>query len=96
MALRSLANDNDCQMSGDELAAIDDVRRVLTSALTEFGAGLGSSQRPTRALLLSTPPCLERGEITDKGYVNQRAVLTLRAMDVERLYSNHHAVIRVR
>ena len=96
MALRALANDNHRQLSGDELASINEVRRILTSALTEFGAGQGSSQRPTRALLLSTPPCVEQGEITDKGYVNQRAVLTLRAMEVERLYSNHHAVIRLR
>jgi feruloyl-CoA synthase len=58
--------------------------------------GLGSSQRPTRALILSTPPSLESGEITDKGYINQRAVLTRRASEVDRLYSDHNAVLRVR
>lgn len=96
MALRALANDHASEMSGDELAACEEVRRALAQALSDFGVGLGSSQRPVRAVLLSTPPSLERGEITDKGYVNQRAVLTLRAEEVERLYSEHHAVIRVR
>jgi len=95
MALRALANDHASEMSGDELAACEEVQQALTQALSDFGAGLGSSQRPVRAVLLSTPPSLELGEITDKGYVNQRAVLTLRAEEVERLYSDHHAVIRV-
>jgi feruloyl-CoA synthase len=95
-ALRALACDHASKMNGEELAACEEVRHLLTQALCDFGAGLGSSQRPMRAVLLSTPPSLELGEITDKGYVNQRAVLTLRAAEVERLYSNHHAVIRVR
>ncbi|MCP3725898.1 feruloyl-CoA synthase [Paraburkholderia sp. CNPSo 3272] len=94
-ALRVLANDHASEMSGDELASCEEVRAGLTQALTAFGVGMGSSQRPTRALLLSTPPSLELGEITDKGYINQRAVLTLRADEVERLYSSHHGVIRV-
>lgn len=96
VALRSLANDFSSEMSGEELATCEEVRQRLSQALSDFGAGLGSSQRPTRAILLSTPPSLELGEITDKGYINQRAVLTQRAEEVERLYSNHYAVIRVR
>ncbi|VWB19148.1 feruloyl-CoA synthase [Burkholderia lata] len=96
MALRALANDLRSEMSGDELASCEEVRQLITRALADFGAGLGSSQRPARAVLLTAPPSLELGEITDKGYINQRAVLTLRADEVERLYSNHHAVIRVR
>jgi len=95
MALRALANDHASQMSGDELAACEEIRAVLTQALTAFGAGMGSSQKPTRALLLSAAPSLELGEITDKGYINQRAVLTHRAGDVDRLYSGHVGVLRV-
>ncbi len=49
----------------------------------------GSSTRITRALLLAEPPQIDAGEITDKGYVNQRAVLARRAGDVERLYAEH-------
>lgn len=95
-ALRALAGDNAATLSGDQLACCPEVRTALAHALIQLGAGLGSSQRPTRAVLLSTPPSLELGEITDKGYVNQRAVLTLRASEVERLYSDDLAVIRAR
>ncbi len=48
----------------------------------------GSSTRITRALLLAEPPQIDEGEITDKGYVNQRAVLARRAGDVERLHAD--------
>lgn len=50
--------------------------------------GGGSSTYPTRALLLAEPPSTEHGELTDKGYVNQRAVLTRRADRVLELYSD--------
>ena len=46
-----------------------------------------SSRRVARALLLGEPPALDAGEITDKGYINQRAVLTRRAGEVSRLYA---------
>ena len=49
--------------------------------------GAGSSQTPTRALLLPDAPDAAAGEITDKGYVNQRLVLTRRAADVQALYA---------
>ena len=35
-----------------------------------------------------TPPDIDAGEITDKGYINQRAVLTRRAAEVERLHGS--------
>ena len=39
----------------------------------------GSSHRVARALLMAEPPSIDAGEITDKGYINQRAVLERRA-----------------
>jgi feruloyl-CoA synthase len=45
-------------------------------------AGGGSSTHATRALLLAEPASVDGGEITDKGYINQRAVLTRRAAAV--------------
>jgi feruloyl-CoA synthase len=48
--------------------------------------GGGSSTYPTRVLLMAEPPSTEAGEITDKGYINQRAVLTRRADLVLHLY----------
>jgi feruloyl-CoA synthase len=56
--------------------------------------GGGSSQVPTRALVLSEPPSADAGEITDKGYVNQGAVLRRRAEAVARLYAGGEGVIR--
>ena len=47
----------------------------------------GSSGRVARALLLVEPPSVDGNEITDKGYVNQRAGLERRAADLERLYA---------
>lgn len=51
-------------------------------------AGGGSSTYPTRALLMAEPPSVEAGEITDKGYINQRMVLNRRADLVEYLYQD--------
>ena len=45
-----------------------------------------SSRRIGRVLLLIEPPALDAGEITDKGYINQRAVLRRRADAVAMLY----------
>jgi feruloyl-CoA synthase len=50
--------------------------------------GGGSSTYPARALLLAEPPSSEAGEMTDKGYINQRAVLTRRADRVLELHSD--------
>jgi feruloyl-CoA synthase len=44
-----------------------------------------SSAHATRALLLEESPSVDGGEITDKGYINQRAVLTRRAAAVATL-----------
>ncbi len=53
----------------------------------------GSSHRIARALILEEPPSIDAGEITDKGYINQRAVLTRRAGLVEALYGDDPAVL---
>lgn len=47
----------------------------------------GSSTRIMRALLLDLPLSIDRGEVTDKGSINQRAVLTHRSQSIDALYS---------
>jgi len=47
----------------------------------------GSSTRITRAILLDAPLSIDRGEVTDKGSINQRAVLEHRGLLIEQLYS---------
>jgi feruloyl-CoA synthase len=51
-----------------------------------WAAGTGSSNRPARLLLLHEPPHIDRGEVTDKGSINQRAVLAHRADLVQHLH----------
>jgi feruloyl-CoA synthase len=51
-------------------------------------ASTGSSTRVCRLVLLETPASLDLGEITDKGSINQRAVLQHRAPLVEDLFAN--------
>ncbi|MGE8200915.1 MAG: feruloyl-CoA synthase, partial [Variovorax sp.] len=63
----------------------------MLRALRDEGAG--SSQCPACALVLAEPPSLDAGEITDKGYINQRAVLTRRATDVARLHASGDAQV---
>jgi feruloyl-CoA synthase len=54
-----------------------------------------SSTRIARMLVLGEPPSIDAGEITDKGYLNQRAILARRAADVARLYTGGDGVILV-
>jgi len=55
----------------------------------------GSASRIARLCLLADPPTIDRGEITDKGSINQRAVLTHRAETVARLHDDTlHAILK--
>ena len=64
------------------------IREAFRERLMKFLAtSTGSSTRITRAVLLDTPLSIDRGEVTDKGSINQRAVLEHRADMIEELYS---------
>ena len=56
--------------------------------------GSGSSTYPTRVLVMTEPPSIDANEITDKGYINRRAVLERRAAQVEALYAGGEGVIQ--
>ncbi|MCW5665511.1 MAG: feruloyl-CoA synthase [Piscinibacter sp.] len=58
-----------------------------------WATGTGSATRVARALVLVDPPSIDLGEVTDKGSINQRAVLTHRAALVEHLYAGGDGVI---
>jgi feruloyl-CoA synthase len=64
--------------------------RAFFQALIDrlWAEGTGSANRIARALLLEEPPQIDRGELTDKGSINQRAVLGHRTELVERLYAD--------
>jgi feruloyl-CoA synthase len=64
------------------------VRERLGALLTTFAAGAtGSATRLVRAIVLDEPPSLDAGEMTDKGSLNQRAILDRRRALVDDLYA---------
>jgi feruloyl-CoA synthase len=84
MAVRALALDE------------DGVRTRLREALAILHAeSTGGSSAPCRLLVLEHPPSIDEGEITDKGYINQRAVLERRAAHVDALHAGGANVISV-
>jgi feruloyl-CoA synthase len=75
---------------GDIAAAAADpkVREAFFERFAKFLAtSTGSSTKITRAALLDTPLSIDRGEVTDKGSINQRAVLEHRGALVDELYA---------
>jgi feruloyl-CoA synthase len=77
--------------SDDIAAAASDP--LIRSAFRErfqklMESATGSSTRIVRAVLLDTPLSIDRGEVTDKGSINQRAVLENRDALVEEIYSS--------
>jgi len=62
--------------------------RAFFQELTDrlWADGTGSASRIARTHLLVQPPSIDKGEMTDKGSINQRAVLSHRADLVDALY----------
>src|SRR6202140_5263695 len=79
----ALAPDDLAAMAADPV-----VRDAFRERFTKFLAtSTGSSTRITRAVLLDTPLSIDRGEVTDKGSINNRAVLDAGAALIEALYA---------
>jgi feruloyl-CoA synthase len=70
------------------LLAHEGLRAEVTRRLADLAAAAtGSSNRVVRAMILDDPPSLEHGELTDKGSINQRAVLARRPALVASLHA---------
>jgi len=88
-ACRKLAPDLAAGVSAADLLADPRVRQAFARLLDALSAASrGTSTRIRRAILLAEPPYLDVGEMTDKGSINQRAVLAHRAALVEDLYAD--------
>jgi len=87
MACRNLAGMPDATV--EELvrhpAVIDVIRKGIGQQ--NHAGNLGSSMRITRVMLMVEPPSIDGNELTDKGYINQRAALERRAALVAQLYA---------
>ncbi|SFN71232.1 feruloyl-CoA synthase [Bradyrhizobium sp. Rc3b] len=82
---------------GADLTSDPAVVGFLQDRFRDYNETVGSSERICSFVLLKDPPSMAAGEITDKAYVNQRAVLKVRSEQVERLYTHEGGadVIRV-
>jgi feruloyl-CoA synthase len=69
-----------------------DVGAKLDQILQAFSSE-PSSTRIARLMVMSEPPSIDANEITDKGYLNQRAVLERRSVLVEKMYSEKGKVV---
>lgn len=71
-----------------EIVADSSVRTWFKSLLDTLSDGSeGSASRVARGMLLEVPPSIDLGEMTDKGSINQRAVLAHRAALVDELHA---------
>jgi len=85
--IRELLENGGESMSDEEILAHENVREVFeTSLKTLAGDNAGSSMRVKRLRLLAEPPQMDKHEITDKGSINQNAVMTYRKADLDDMY----------
>ena len=88
-ACRKLAANLPPDAAAAAVLAHPQVRTAFERCLDELSdPSRGTSARIGRAILLAEPPSLDVGEVTDKGSINQRAVLAHRAALVEELYAD--------
>jgi feruloyl-CoA synthase len=85
---RDICGDFDGRRPVRELVGCAEVVARLKRMLTDHNARQqGSSTKIGRILLMTEPPSIDANEITDKGYINQRAALERRKNLVDRLYA---------
>lgn len=83
VAAKNVATGEDSDIRSDP-----GVLNHLRTCIQRHNARVGSSERILSMMLLAEPPSLAAGEITDKAYINQRAVLHNRSAEVEMLYAS--------
>ncbi|MCF6179847.1 MAG: feruloyl-CoA synthase, partial [Geopsychrobacter sp.] len=87
-ACKGLCKDITEDITPQELICRPEVESFLRQALEKYNAAQsGSATRIARIMLMSEPPDSDANEITDKGYINQRAALQRRQDLVEQLYA---------
>jgi feruloyl-CoA synthase len=86
--VRELAGLPDNTPLADVLAAPAVLAQFQTLIDALAAGSTGSASRIARLCLLSEPPTIDKGEVTDKGSINQRAVLHHRADTVDGLHAD--------
>ncbi|HTR83458.1 MAG TPA: AMP-binding protein [Reyranella sp.] len=96
-ACRKVVGDEGVRLTNEELLAHPAVVETVEAGLSRMnaeGKG-GSSMKVRRVLLMTEAPSVDGGEITDKGYINQRATLERRKALVEKLYAGGAGIIEI-
>ncbi len=84
---REICHDTDATLTVEELVRNKEVIEHLRQALAKYNVThIGSATRVRRFMFMTEPPTIDANEITDKGYINQRAALERRETNVEQLY----------
>jgi feruloyl-CoA synthase len=95
-ACRKVAGDEHVELSTDDLLKHPAVIETVRAGLARMNAGgRGSSMQVRRVLLMAEPPSVDGHEITDKGYINQRATRERRRALVDKLYAGGESVIEI-
>lgn len=93
-SIERLVQEGGAEMSDGALLAAPSLRARVAELLAAYNATAeGSSSRVRRVMFMSEPLDLEKGEVTDKGSVNQRAVLRHRADLTDALFGDDPRVI---
>jgi feruloyl-CoA synthase len=87
-ACRGLCRDISPAAPASSVIAHPRVREKFAALLTDLARqGTGSSTSVARAILVDAAPSIDLGEVTDKGSLNQKAILRNRTALVEELYA---------
>jgi feruloyl-CoA synthase len=96
-AVRELSGLDSSASMADVLASAPVISHFQTMLDTLASHATGSASRIARLCLLADAPTLDKGEVTDKGSINQRAVLTHRAETVAALHADTlHTILKPR
>ncbi len=91
---RELAGDDN--LEGEALVSHPAVRAAFADKLRSLArTSTGSSTLIRRIILMARPPEIDRGEVTDKGSINQRQVLSNRADEAAEIYRGSARVISI-
>jgi feruloyl-CoA synthase len=78
----------------DQMVANEKVRNAIADKIRAYNKDhSASSMRIDRVMLMTSPPSIDASEITDKAYINQRAVLANRSEQVDALYEGRDGAL---
>jgi len=85
---RDICGDSKAALSLEELIHNSKILKHLKKSLKAYNKTQGGSSTTIRRIsLMTAPPSIDANEITDKGYINQRATLEMRKALVEQLHA---------